>query len=82
VKVLAVAGSLRSDSYNRALLRAAASMLQPEVEFTEYEGLKLLPPFDEDDEPAPELAVARWRDAIAQADAVLSGLCPSRHRGD
>jgi NAD(P)H-dependent FMN reductase len=40
MKVLGVAGSMRSDSYNRALLRAAASLLPPEVEFTEYEGLK------------------------------------------
>jgi chromate reductase, NAD(P)H dehydrogenase (quinone) len=32
--------------------------------------LKLLPPFDEDDEPAPAPAVAHWRDAIAQADAI------------
>jgi chromate reductase len=71
MKVLGVAGSLRSDSYNRALLRAAGSLLPPEVEFTEYKGLKLLPPFDEDDEPGPELAVAHWRDAIARADAML-----------
>jgi chromate reductase len=40
-------------------------------QFTEYDGLKLLPPFDEDDESAPALAVAHWRDAIAQADASL-----------
>jgi len=41
------------------------------VQFTEYGSLKLLPPFDEDDEPAPALAVAHWRDTIAQADAIL-----------
>jgi chromate reductase len=71
MKVLGVAGSLRRDSYNRKLLRAAGSLLEPNVQFTEYDGLKRLPPFDEDDESAPALAVAHWRDAIAQADAIL-----------
>jgi chromate reductase len=71
MKVLGVAGSLRRDSHNRTLPRAAASLLPPEVQFDEYDRLKLLPPFDEDDESAPALAVAHWRDAIAQADAIL-----------
>jgi len=53
------------------LLRAAGSLLPPEVQFTEYDGSKLLPPFDEDDEPAHALAVAHWRDAIAEADVIL-----------
>jgi chromate reductase, NAD(P)H dehydrogenase (quinone) len=69
MKMLGVAGSLRRESYNRTLLRAAGSLLPPEVQFTEYEALQLLPPFDEDDEPAP--AVAHWHDAIARADAIL-----------
>jgi chromate reductase len=71
MKVLGVAGSLRRDSHNRTLLRAAGSLLPPDVEFAEYEGLKLIPPFDEDDEPDAAMAVAHWRQAIAQADAVL-----------
>jgi chromate reductase len=71
MNVLGVAGSLRRDSYNRTLLRAAGSLLGPDAQFTEYDGLKRLPPFDEDDERAPALAVAHWRDAIARADAIL-----------
>jgi chromate reductase, NAD(P)H dehydrogenase (quinone) len=71
MKLLGVAGSLRRGSYNRTLLRAAESILPAGVRFTEYEGLKLLPPFDEDDESAPALAVVHWRDAIAQSDAIL-----------
>jgi chromate reductase len=71
MKVLGVAGSLRRDSHNRTLLRASGGLLPPEVQFTEYDRLKLLPRFDEDDEDAPALAVAHWRDAIAQADAIL-----------
>ena len=69
--LLGVAGSLRSDSHNRKLLRAAAAQLPPGVQFTEYDRLKLIPPFDEDDEPGPPLAVTHWREAIAGADAIL-----------
>jgi NAD(P)H-dependent FMN reductase len=42
MKLLGVAGSLRGSSHNRRLLRAAASLLPPEVQFTEYDGLKLI----------------------------------------
>lgn len=71
MKVLGVSGSLRRDSHNRTLLRAAELRLPPEVEFALYDGLKLIPPFDEDDESSPALRVAHWREAIAQADGVL-----------
>jgi chromate reductase len=71
MRVLGVSGSLRQASHNRKLLRAAAALLPPEAEFAEYEGLKAIAPFDEDDEPAPGAAVAEWREAIARADAVL-----------
>jgi chromate reductase len=72
MKVLAISGSLRSGSHNTTLLRAAAEFLPPDVEFELWEGLKAVPPYDEDDDtdPAPT-AVARLRAAIAGADAVL-----------
>ena len=71
MRVLGVSGSLRQASHNRTLLRAAAALLPPDVEFIEYERLKAIPPFDEDDEFDPPAAVAEWRGAIADADAVL-----------
>jgi chromate reductase, NAD(P)H dehydrogenase (quinone) len=71
MNVLGVAGSLRRDSHNRKLLWAAGALLPPGVQFTEYDRLKQVPPFDEDDEPAIPLAVSHWRTAIDQADAVL-----------
>jgi len=71
MNVLGVVGSLRRDSHNRKLLRAAGSQLPSEVMLTEYEGMKLIPPFDEDDEAAPPFAVTHWREAIDQADAIL-----------
>src|SRR5919202_666842 len=72
MRVLGIAGSLRADSYNRKLLLAAGELLPDDVEFEVFDGLKAVPPYDEDDdvEPAPA-AVARLRAAIAGADAIL-----------
>jgi len=72
VKVLGISGSLRRDSYNTSLLRAAAELVGEDVEFVLWEGLKAVPPYDADDdtENAPA-AVAAMRSAIAGADAVL-----------
>ena len=71
MRVLGIAGSLRRDSYNRHLLRAAAELLPPGAELVEYEGLKVVPPFDEDDEANVPEAVADLREQIASADVVL-----------
>jgi chromate reductase, NAD(P)H dehydrogenase (quinone) len=71
MRVLGVSGSLRRASHNRKLLRAAASLLPPGVALVEYEGLKAIPPFDEDDEANPGPAVTEWRAAIGEADALL-----------
>jgi chromate reductase len=71
-RILGISGSLRRDSHNTSLLRAAAEAAGPELEFELYDGLKQIPPYDEDDdlEPRPE-SVARLNQAIASADAVL-----------
>ena len=72
MKVLGISGSLRAGSHNTKLLRAAAESLGDDVRFEEWDGLKAVPPYDEDDdtEDAPA-AVTRLREAIAGADAVL-----------
>lgn len=72
MKVLAVSGSLRRDSHNTALLRAAAAHAPAGVEIELWDGLKAIPPYDEDDdgERAPETVTA-LRSAVAGADAVL-----------
>jgi chromate reductase len=72
VKILGISGSLRSQSHNTNLLRAAAELLPPGVELELWDGLKAVPPYDQDDdvEPAPE-PVEAIRSAIAGADAVL-----------
>ena len=72
MKVLGISGSLRRDSHNTELLRAAAELLPPSAEFELFDGLRAVPPYDQDDDvdPAPA-AVQRLREAIASADAVL-----------
>jgi chromate reductase len=72
MNVLGISGSLRRDSYNTKLLRVAEELLPPEVDFVLYQGLKDVPPYDEEDDvqPAPT-AVATLRSAIGEADAVL-----------
>lgn len=71
MRVLAVSGSLRHDSHNTRLLRAAAQQLPSGADLDVYGGLKQIPPFDEDDEGAPAREVEEWRAAIKSADAVL-----------
>jgi chromate reductase len=72
MKLLAISGSLRRDSYNTKLLRAAEELLPPGVELELWNGLKSIPPYDEEDdvEPGPP-PVGALREAIAEADAVL-----------
>jgi len=71
-RILGISGSLRRDSHNTNLLRAAAEAAGPDVEFELYDGLKQIPPYDEDDDVHPRPAsVARLNEAIAKADAVL-----------
>lgn len=72
MKVLAVSGSLRRDSHNTQLLRAAAELAGDGVELVLWEGLKAVPPYDADDDgPEAPAAVAELRSAVAGADALL-----------
>jgi len=71
-RILGISGSLRRDSHNTSLLRAAAEAACSDVELELYDGLKEVPPYDEDDDVHPRVAsVASLNAAIANADAVL-----------
>ncbi len=71
-RILGISGSLRRDSHNTSLLRAAAEAAGPDVQFELYDRLKEVAPYDEDDDVYPRPAsVARLNQAIATADAVL-----------
>ena len=72
MKVLAISGSLRRDSHNTVLARAAEELLPPSAELVIFEGLKAVEPYDEDDDVGSGPAGARrLRDAIESADAVV-----------
>ena len=73
MKVLAISGSLRRESYNTQLLFEAGRLIEDQgIEFEVYEALKDVPPYDEDDDAADApAAVADFRNAIAGADAVF-----------
>jgi len=68
--ILGIAGSLRKQSFNRALLRAAQE-LAPEsarIDIFEIDGL---PGFSEDDEQNPPAKVTELKQRIRAADAIL-----------
>src|SRR3954453_7175415 len=72
MKLLAISGSLRRGSHNVALLRTAAELLPPSVELELFDGLKLVEPYDQDDDVgAGPTGARRLRKAIETADAVL-----------
>jgi chromate reductase, NAD(P)H dehydrogenase (quinone) len=72
MKILGISGSLRRNSYNTGLLRAAAELVPEGVELEIWKGLKAAPPYDQDDDTADApAAVAELRAAVAGADAVL-----------
>jgi chromate reductase, NAD(P)H dehydrogenase (quinone) len=71
-KVLAVSGSLRHDSHNSMLLRNAIQLFGDDVVVEELDGLKDVPPYDEDDDgDGAPASVHALRAAFARADAVL-----------
>ena len=72
MRVLGISGSLRRDSYNSALLRAAAERLPAGAELVEFNRLREVPPYDEDVElEATPAVVEELREAVQNADAVL-----------
>lgn len=71
--VLAIAGSLRRDSFNRRLLDAAAACAPEGMRVQRYDGLGELPMFDEDRESTALASgpVRALRDQVAAASALL-----------
>ena len=76
MRVLAISGSLRARSSNRALLRAAATLAPSGMKWEHYEGLAELPHFnpddDEDGRPVPPAVAELRRRVIAAEGWVLS----------
>jgi len=70
VHILGFAGSLRKDSYNKALLRAAAELMPKNAVFETFD-LKGIPPFNQDLEIRPPKKVKDFKSRIKKADAIL-----------
>jgi chromate reductase, NAD(P)H dehydrogenase (quinone) len=70
IDVVALAGSVRSGSYNKGLLRAAIELAPVNVTI-EILDLTPVPLFNQDLEHALPPAVARLRNRVASADALL-----------
>ena len=72
MRILAISGSLRSDSNNTALLRALRGEAPVGVEVELWHGLKEIPPYDQDDDvvPGPE-TVEAFRQLVREVDAVF-----------
>jgi chromate reductase, NAD(P)H dehydrogenase (quinone) len=74
MKILAISGSLRRDSLNARLLRAAAELAPSgvQLELLDPSVLKELPLYDPDDDGVtPPVAARRLRGSIRLADALL-----------
>lgn len=70
VRILGIAGSLRSESYNRAALRAATELV-PQGATLEIFELDDIPGFNQDEEQNPPAKVAELKRLIRESDAVL-----------
>jgi chromate reductase len=70
--VLGISGSLRADSFNTALLGAAAALLPAAARMPLLTDLALVPPYSEEEDVEPASApVERLRSRIETADALL-----------
>jgi chromate reductase, NAD(P)H dehydrogenase (quinone) len=74
VRIIALGGSLREASFNRALLHEAAA-LAPEIDLELVAVAGALPLFDQDilDRDGPPAEVLRLKEALAAADGLLLG---------
>ncbi|MEU5027344.1 NADPH-dependent FMN reductase [Streptomyces milbemycinicus] len=75
-----ISGSLREGSTNTAVVRTLAGLLGDRARPLEYRGMAALPHFNPDDDVEPLPAeVARLRQVVAEADAVL--FCTPEYAG-
>jgi chromate reductase, NAD(P)H dehydrogenase (quinone) len=70
IVILGIAGSLRRQSFNRALLRSAQELAPADAKIETFE-IDGLPGFNQDDEANPPAKVVELKQRIRNADAIL-----------
>lgn len=70
VKILGIAGSLRKESFNKAVLRAAQQLVPAGATLQVFD-LASLPMYNQDEEKNPPASVVEFKKAIRAADAIL-----------
>jgi chromate reductase, NAD(P)H dehydrogenase (quinone) len=71
MKILAIAGSLRKNSTNKTLLKAAILLAPPGIEITLWEGLGELPHFNPDLEANEPARVKEFKDRVGRVDGLV-----------
>jgi chromate reductase, NAD(P)H dehydrogenase (quinone) len=71
IRVLAIAGSLRKGSLNKALVRVAVQVAPPGVVVEDFGDLGGIPPYNEDVEKQPPESVKALKEKVTAADALL-----------
>jgi len=80
MKLFAIAGSVRPDSYNRALLKAMAELASENTSITLYDRIRDIPTFDPDiaDEDLPE-PVTHLISELRAADGIIISTAEYAH---
>ncbi|WP_026565151.1 NADPH-dependent FMN reductase [Bacillus sp. UNC41MFS5] len=70
MKIVAIVGSLRKESYNMHLAKNIQARYKDKMDI-EIADIRSLPFFDQDEENKPSPAVKEFKEAVASADGVL-----------
>lgn len=70
IKILGIAGSLRHESYNKAVIEAAKDLVPKNVLLTSFD-IQDIPLFNQDFEYAPPDSVKKMKTAIMDSDAIV-----------
>ncbi|MGZ3757698.1 MAG: NADPH-dependent FMN reductase [Mucilaginibacter sp.] len=70
--IMAIPGSLRAGSSNHAILKYLATKVPAEIEYTIYNDLGTIPPFDPGlDNDTPPAAIKNLRQLLAEASGII-----------
>jgi len=71
IKIFALSGSLRRESYNTALINAVSKLSPSDIEVTLFDEMALLPLFNPDRENESIISVKKLKAGIKEANGIL-----------